>query len=144
MSLQKHRQCCTSHKKRVRNQQRKPREKICLHCPAKLPALSGQKRKTTPLRSSSTDRRTCLVSAQNMHLKTGARQHKNVRGSVRSCSMPRCGRSTKTFPHSWMTCLQINSLSQWTLHDIVFHSARFSAQRQLMPCFTSAAFANDW
>ena len=67
-----------------------------------------------------------------MHLKTGARQHKDVRGSVSSCSLPLCGRSTKTFPHSWMTCLQIDSLSHWTLHDIVFHSARISAQRQLM------------
>ena len=77
----------------------------------------------------------------NMHLKAGARQHKDVRGSVSSCSLPLCGRSTKTFPHSWMTCLQSDSLSHWTLHDIVFHSARFSAQRQLMPCFTRTSTA---
>ena len=80
----------------------------------------------------------------DMHLKTGARQRKDVRGSVSSCSLPLCGRCAKTVPHSWMTCLQIDSLSHWTLHDIVFHSALFSAQRQLMPCFTSAAFANVW
>ena len=120
------------------------KEKICLHCPAKLPAQTGEKRQTTPLRRLSTDRRTCWVSAQNVHLKAGARQRKDVRGSTSSCSLPLCGRSTKTFPHSWMTCLRIDSLSHWTLHDIVFHSARFSAQRQLVPCFTSAAFASDW
>ena len=142
MSLQIHRQCCTSHKKRVRGPTEKTGRKSA--CPAKLPAQSGQKRKTSPLRHPSSDRRTCLVSADNMHLKTGARQHKDARGSVSSCSLPLCGRSTKTFPHSWMTCLQIDSQFHWTLQDIVFHSARFSAQRQLMPCFTSAAFANDW
>ena len=116
-----------------------------------LPALPcntsgavGAKRKTTPLRRSTTNTRTCLVSTQNMHLKTGARQRKDVRGPVSSCSLPLCGRSTKTFPHSWMTSLQIDSLSHWTLHAIVFDSARFSAHRCLMPCSTSAAFANDW
>ena len=101
MSLQTHRQCCTSHKKRVREPIEKTREYICLHSPAKLSAQSGQKRKTTPLRRPSTDRRTCLVSAQNLD--------------------------------------DVSSLSHWTLHDVVLHSARFSAHRQLMPCFTSAA-----
>ena len=115
MSLQIHRHCCT------------------LHCPAKLPTQSGQKG----------NRHRCAVPApiegrttQNMHLKTGARQRKDVSGSVSSCSLPLCGRSTNTFPHTWMTCLQIDSLSHWTLHDIVFYSFRFSAQRQLMPYFT--------
>ena len=142
--MQIHRQCCTSHETSQGTNREKQGEHLPALRPAKLPAQSGSNRKTTPLRRSSTDRRTCLVSTQNMHLKTDARQHKDVRGSVSSCSLPLCGRSTKTFPHSWMTCLQIDSLSHWTLHDIVFHSARFSAQRQLMSCFTRAAFANNW
>ena len=29
-------------------------------------------------------------------------------------------------------CLQIDSVSHWTLHNIVFHGTRFSAHRQLM------------
>ena len=112
--------------------------------PCKTSGAVGSKRKTTPLCRSSTDRRTCLVSTHNMHFQSGARQHKDVRRSVSSCSLPLCGRCTKTFPHSWMTCLQVDSLSHGTLYDIVFHSARFCAQRQLMPCFTSAAIADDW
>ena len=115
------------------NQQRKPGRKSARTAPQNFWRSRG---KTTPLRRPSTDRRTCLISAQNMHLKTGARQRKDMRGFVSSCSLRLCGRSTKTFPHSWMTCLQIDSLSHWTLHDIVFHSARFSALRQLMPNFT--------
>ena len=52
-----------------------------------------------------------MVSAQNMHLKTGARKHEEVRGSVSSCVLTLCGRSTKTFPHCWISCLQIDSFS---------------------------------
>ena len=111
-----------------------------LHCPAKLPAQSGQKESRCAATAPTEGR---VWSPHKLHFKTGARQHKDVRVSVSSCSLPLCGRSTKTFPHSWMTCLQTDSLSHWTLHDIVSHCARSSAQRQLMPCFTSAAFAND-
>ena len=75
-------------------------------------------------------RRTCLVTAQNMHLKTGAR---HVRCHV-------ADEVQKLSAHTWMTCLQIDSLSHWTLHDIVFHSARFSTQRQMMPCVHERRF----
>ena len=49
----------------------------------------------------------------------------------------------KTFSHLH-DVLQIDSVSHWTLDNIVFHGTRFSAQRQLMSYLTSAAFANDW
>ena len=45
VSLQTRRQCCTSHKKRVREPTEKTREKICLHCLAKIPAQSEQEGK---------------------------------------------------------------------------------------------------
>ena len=46
--------------------------------PCKTSGAVGAKRKTTPLRRSNTDKRTRLVSTQNTHLKTGARQRMDV------------------------------------------------------------------
>ena len=48
------------------------------------------------------------VWSQHKHAPQNGREttRKDVRGSVSSCSLTLCGRSTKTFPHSWMTCLQ--------------------------------------
>ena len=87
-----------------------------------------------------TNRGRVCTTTKNVYLKTGTIgkpwQHKDVHGSVSSCSLSLCERSTKTFPHSWMTCHQIDSLSHWTLHDNVFHSALFSEQRQLMSFLT--------
>ena len=71
---------------------------ICLPCPAKLSAQSGQKWK----------RPRCAVPAptegrvwsphKTCTSKTGARQHKDMRQSVSSCSLPLCGRSTENSP----------------------------------------------
>ena len=63
VSLQIHRQSCTSHK----SGQGTNREKNGEHLPAlprKTSGAVGAKRKTTPLRRPCTDRRTCLVSTQ--------------------------------------------------------------------------------
>ena len=89
------------------NQQRKPGRKTACTALQNI-QRSRAKRKTTPLRRPSTDRRTCSVSAQNMHLKTGARKHKELRRSVSSCVLTLCGRSTETFPHCWISCLHDN------------------------------------
>ena len=111
------------------NQQRKPgRKSACTACKASGAVGQGGG-SNDPAAPPSTDRRTCLVSAQTC-TQTCARQRNYVRGSVSSCSLPLCGRSTKTFPHSWMTCLQIDSLSHWTLHDIVISQCA-------VPCATT-------
>ena len=142
MSLQIRRQCCTSHKTGQGTNREKQRKSVCTAL-QNFRRCRGKK-DNNPAAPFQHRQKDVFGLHTNLHLKTGARQHKDVRGCVSSCSLPLCGRSTETFPHSWMTCLQIDSLSHWTLHDIVFRSARFSAQRQLMPRFTSAAFANDW
>ena len=118
--------------------QRRKKEKICLHCPAKLPAQLGQKGKQ-PRYAAPAPTEGRVRSPHKHAPQNGCETTKDVRGSVSSCSLPLCGRSIKSSPHSWMTRLQIDSLSHWTLHGNVFHSARFSAQRQLMPCFTRTA-----
>ena len=82
------------------------------------------------------DGSTRLLSAQNVHLKTGARKRRDVRGSVNSCSLPLCGRSTKTRSHSWMTCLQNWLAISLDTSQHRISRARFSAQRHLMSCFT--------
>ena len=136
MSLQIHRQCCTSHKNGSGNQQRKPERKSACTALQNFRRSRGQEGNQPRCAAPVPTEGRVWSPQKNMHLKTGAKQHEDVRGSVSSCSLPLCGRYTQTFQHSWMTCLQIDSLSHWTLHDIVFHSTRFSAQRQLMPHLT--------
>ena len=94
-----------------------------------------------------TNRRTCLLDNKNCVPQNGYNgklwQHKDVHGSVSSCSLSLCECIQNLFP-LWTTCLRIDFASHWTLYNIVFHRMRFSAHRQLMSYLTSAAFANDW
>ena len=107
MNLQIRRQCCTSHKKRVRNQQRRPGRKSACTALQNNPEQSGQKGKQPRCAAPVPTEGRVWSPHKTCTSKTGARQQ----GSVSSCSLPLCGRSTKTFPHSWMTCLEIDSLS---------------------------------
>ena len=79
--------------------------------------------------------------APQIRCKGKPRQHKDVKESVTSCSLPLCRRNTKLFSHTCMTCTQIDFVSLWTLYDIVCRRTRLSAQRQLMPYHTS--FSNS-
>ena len=65
-----------------------------------------------------------MVSTQNMHLKTGARQRKDVRGSVNSFSLPLCERSTKNFPKLLDdVSSKFDSLSHWTSRHCISQCA---------------------
>ena len=113
----------------------------------KYPAQDGRQQ-NVPLCRPSTPTEECVWSpykncAPQIRCNGKPRQHKDVKGSVNSCLLSLCVRNTK-LSHTCMTCLQIDSVSHWTLDNIAFHGTRFSAQRQLMSYLTSAAFANDW
>ena len=100
----------------------------------------------TPLRWP--DRRTCsldtqICAPQNRCNGMLCQKKKDVQGSVSSRSLF-CRCNDNSFPRVHTMYLQIDFVSHWTRHDIVFHGMRFSAHRQLMSCLTSAAFANDW
>ena len=116
-------------------------DKICLHCPAKdTPATAGkQNHPAEPVPH--TKQRTCLLD--NKKLCTSKRvqngklwQHKDVHGSVSSCSLSLCECIQNLFLRMRTACLRIDSASHWTLYNNVFHGMRFSAHRQLMSYLT--------
>ena len=143
MSLQIHRQCCASHKQ-VRKPTEKNKEKNLLAPPCKTSGAVGGNKENIPA-APLQHRQKDVFGLHTKHAPQNGCETTQGRGRIRQFMYAAALRTKhKHFPTLLDTCLQIDSLSHWTLHDIVFHSARFSTQRQLMPCFTSAAFANDW
>ena len=116
------------------------KDNICLHCPAKT---HGQQRenKTTPLCRFRTPTEDVFARQhKTVYLKTGTNgklwQHKDVHGSVSSCSLSICECIQNLFPRMCATYLRTDFVSHWTLYNIVFHGMRFSAYRQLMSYLT--------
>ena len=110
------------------------KDKICLHCPAKntLATAGKQNHPAVPVphtnrgRVCSTTKKLCTSKrVQNGKLW----QHKDVHGSVSSCSLSLCECNQNLLPRMCTTCLQIDFASHWTLYNIVFHGMRFSAHR---------------
>ena len=121
------------------------KEKICLHClrPCKKPPAQTGKKQNVPLCRTSAPTEGRLWSlrkncAPQNRCNGKPRQHRDVKGSVNACSLSLCRCNSKPFSHIGTIRLQIDSVSHWTLHSIVFHGTRFSAHRQLMAHFTSA------
>ena len=118
------------------------REKISLQClrPAKNLQHRREKKKRPAVRGQHTHRETRLVSVQKLcTAKQVQREAETTQGRERIRQFMfavALQMQHKTFWHTCMTCLQINSAPQWTLYNIVFHGARFTAQRQLMSYLT--------
>ena len=99
-----------------------------------------QKTKRPAVQAQHTNRRTCSVSAQKLctaKLVQPEAETTQGRERIRQCMFAVALQTQyKTFSHTCMTCLQIDSVSHWTLYIIVLHGTRFSAQRQLMSYLT--------
>ena len=115
---------------RVREPTENTSEKICLLCSRKTSGAVGAKKENNPTAAPS------VLPEGRVWSPHKTCTSKRVRDNRRTCRDPtvhvccRFADEAQLFPHSWMTCLQIGSLSHWTLHDIVFHGARFGVQRQ--------------
>ena len=124
VSLQSQRKTNNRRAHRAKGTDRRRRTKNCLHCPAKT-RRQQRENKTTPLCRLRTPAQGRVCSPhKTVYLKTGARQHKDVRGSVSSCSFPLCGRNTKLPYTPGRRVLKIDSQSHWTLHDNVSHAVQ--------------------
>ena len=116
------------------------RDKICLHCPAKTHQQQRENNTTQLCRfRTPTEGRVCSTT-KNCVPQNGYNgklwQHKDVHGSVSSCSLSLCECTKNLFPRMCTTYLRIDFASHWTLYNIVFHGMRFSAHRQLMSYLT--------
>ena len=83
----------------------KTREKLCLHCPAKLLAQSGEKENNTAAPAQHRQKDVFGLHT-TMHLKTGARQRNDVGGPLVHVRCRFADEAQTVLPHSWMTCLQ--------------------------------------
>ena len=112
----------------VENKER-DRERICLRCLQKRPAVQTGENKTSRCVGPAHQQedvfgpRTKLCTAKQAQREAVTTQgRERIRQFMFALQTQR-----KTFSHICMTCLQIDSVSHWTFDNIVFHGTRFSA-----------------